>query len=145
MGAGITTRRALIAALPVAAGAAAGLWLLRGPSAPALTPDEALRRSEAGALLIVDIRRPDEWRQTGVAIGAATIDMRREDFSEALAEARRLSGGLPAAIICARGVRSARVARRLAAAGLTDVYDIPEGMEGWLRRGLPVRMMDETG
>ncbi|WP_146344270.1 rhodanese-like domain-containing protein [Phaeobacter marinintestinus] len=97
-----------------------------------------------GSVLLIDIRTPKEWRQTGVGEGAQPLDMRRNDFVDALS---RLSGGdthQPIALICARGVRSARLSRRLTDAGFTSIIDVPEGMlgsgagPGWLATGLPV-------
>ena len=50
---------------------------------------------------------------------------------------------VPVALICARGARSFRVTLQLAAFGITDIVDVPEGMlgsaagPGWLSRGLP--------
>ena len=99
----------------------------------------------AGDLLLVDVRRPDEWAATGIGEGANPLDMRRDDFVQALID---LAGGDKSrqiALICARGVRSNRVAQRLIDAGFTRIIDIPEGMlgsdagPGWLQRGLPVR------
>jgi rhodanese-related sulfurtransferase len=109
-----------------------------------LPPPEAHRLALAGAITLVDIRRPDEWAATGRREGALRLDLRRPDFTEALAE--RVGGvrDAPIALICARGVRSARLANRLAEAGFTHVLDVPEGMlgsaagPGWLARGLPL-------
>lgn len=110
----------------------------------ALSVEEAHARAASGKVLLVDIRRPDEWASTGLGAGAQPLDMRREDFVAALDE---LAGGdraRPIALICARGVRSARLANRLAQAGFTGIIDVPEGMlgsragPGWLRAGLPV-------
>ena len=108
-----------------------------------VTPDELFAAVLAGEVLLVDIRQPDEWRKSGVAIGAVAIDMRRPDFVQALSEAR---GGSerPVALICARGVRSRRVAQALEEAGIGPVIDVPEGMlgstagPGWIKMGLPV-------
>ncbi len=100
-------------------------------------------------MVLVDIRRPDEWARTGVGAGAQPLDMRREDFIAALL---RLTGGpdAPVALICARGVRSRHLAVQLAEAGFGDVRDVPEGMlgsgagPGWLRKGLPVVEMEDV-
>ena len=93
---------------------------------------------------MIDIRRPDEWRRSGVIAQANLIDMRRPDFVAALAAIRAAQPELPVAIICARGVRSARVFQALTDAGVQDLVDVPEGMlgsaagPGWIARGLPV-------
>jgi rhodanese-related sulfurtransferase len=108
-----------------------------------LTAPEALAQVQAGTLTLIDIRRPDEWARTGVAEGAIPLDMRRDDFAQALlAEV----GGMdrPVALICARGVRSRRLAGLLREAGFSRIIDVPEGMSGsgagpgWVARGLPV-------
>ncbi|MEL6840358.1 MAG: rhodanese-like domain-containing protein [Pseudomonadota bacterium] len=115
-----------------------------------LTPEQAYRAAQAGEILIVDIRRPDEWVRTGIAEGAVPIDMRRDDFVDAVL-AERMSNAQPIALICARGVRSARMTNRLTRAGLTQIIDIPEGMlgsfagPGWVKRDLPIREWNENG
>lgn len=97
-----------------------------------------------GVITLIDIRRPDEWARTGSGEGAVRLDMRREDFIAAL---EKITGGdtsKPVALICARGVRSARLTNRLTEAGFTNIIDVPEGMlgsaagPGWLKRGLPL-------
>ena len=90
------------------------------------------------------IRRPDEWRATGVPEGAQPVDMRRDDVITAILAAAGGDPARPIALICARGVRSARLATTLHAAGFTHVIDVNEGMlgsaagPGWIRAGLPV-------
>ncbi|MEM8576911.1 MAG: rhodanese-like domain-containing protein [Pseudomonadota bacterium] len=130
-----------------AAGAFGATWFNVGASNSGqslLDPAMAHRAALAGTILLVDIRRPDEWTRTGVGEGAHPLDMRRADFTAALAT---LAGGevdRPIALICARGVRSRRLSQRLAAAGFTRILDVPEGMlgsgagPGWLGRALPV-------
>ncbi|MEL6172182.1 MAG: rhodanese-like domain-containing protein, partial [Pseudomonadota bacterium] len=96
-------------------------------------------------VFLVDVRRPDEWEKTGVGVGANPIDMRRDDF---IAELDKLTDGAkdaPVALICARGVRSARLSNQLTEAGYTNIIDVPEGMlgstagPGWLKTGLPTK------
>lgn len=109
-----------------------------------LTVAEAHQQAIAGDILLVDIRTPREWQATGVGQGAQPLDMRREDFLDAL---NHLIGGdknQAVALICARGVRSARLSNRLTDAGYINIIDVPEGMlgsaagPGWVRAGLPV-------
>ncbi|GAB5449626.1 rhodanese-like domain-containing protein [Gymnodinialimonas sp.] len=101
-------------------------------------------QASAGEILLIDIRRPDEWAATGSPAPGHRLDMRREDFAEALLA---LTGGAtdaPVALICARGVRSSRLTNRLTEAGFTNIIDVPEGMlgsgagPGWIHEGLPV-------
>ena len=109
-----------------------------------LSVTEAHDRASAGEILLVDIRRPDEWAATGSPAPAHRLDMRRDDFTAALLA---LTGGdpnAPVALICARGVRSSRLSNALAAEGFTQIIDVPEGMlgsaagPGWIRTGLPL-------
>lgn len=109
----------------------------------ALDAEAAYRMAAAGDVILVDIRRPDEWAATGRPAGSVGLDMRGDSFADDL---ERLAGGrdAPVALICARGVRSARLANRLAEQGFGNVVDVPEGMlgspagPGWLARGLPL-------
>ncbi|MFW8593363.1 rhodanese-like domain-containing protein [Cribrihabitans neustonicus] len=139
-------RRLLALGGAAALAGAGGLWLRAQPprhGQPRLGTEQAWARVQAGTVLLVDIRRPEEWRATGVPAGSRPIDMRRADFAAAV---RAASGAadLPVALICARGVRSARMVRALAAEGLPTIADVPEGMlgsaagPGWIARGLPV-------
>lgn len=108
-----------------------------------MTPAELHDAVLAGAVVLIDVRRPDEWTSTGLAAGAVPIDLRDPDF---ITKVRAAQGqaALPIAVICARGVRSRRMAGRLEDAGLAPIVDIPEGMlgsragPGWIKAGLPL-------
>ena len=112
-----------------------------------MTPGEAFAAAASGEVLLVDIRRPDEWQTTGLPEHAVALDM-REDAFLARVRAARVSERQPVALICARGVRSARLTHRLDAAGIGPIIDVPEGMlgshagPGWLKRGLPVTLVN---
>ncbi len=109
-----------------------------------IDPAQAHSESAAGDIHLIDIRRPDEWQRTGIAASAIPIDMRRDDFIAALDRATGGDRSAPIALICAAGVRSARMTAQLSKAGFTGITDIPEGMSGsaagpgWLKRDLPV-------
>ncbi|MBM1815022.1 rhodanese-like domain-containing protein [Pseudosulfitobacter pseudonitzschiae] len=115
--------------------------------ATTLTPPQAHARATAGQLLLVDIRRPDEWALTGVGQGAHPLDMRRDDFAAALGTLVQGTPDRPVALICARGVRSRFMVRKMLQAGFRTVLDVPEGMlgsgagPGWIKRGLPVTQL----
>ncbi|WP_226803956.1 rhodanese-like domain-containing protein [Amylibacter sp. SFDW26] len=110
----------------------------------AISPSQAHEYATSGQIVLIDIRRPDEWNKTGSGQGASRLDMRRQDF---ITELDKIVGGdrsKPVALICARGVRSNRMSQHLINAGYTNIIDVPEGMlgsqagPGWLKRGLPV-------
>ena len=127
-------------------GAVAAQWynVLAENTDATMSPLQVHQAAVAGEVLLIDIRRPEEWAQTGVGEGAIPLDMRRRDFENALTEAADGDTARPIALICARGVRSRRMTERLRAAGFTQIIDVPEGMlgsgagPGWLERGLPV-------
>lgn len=149
------TRRRLLAAGGILALGAVGVAALDGRNlfyaaltedfaGDTLTAPEAHEKALSGAITLVDIRRPDEWAASGSAGPAVRLDMRREDFAQALAAAVNGDRAAPIALICARGVRSARLGNALRAAGFTRIIDVPEGMfgsaagPGWINHGLPV-------
>jgi len=90
---------------------------------------------EAGAL-IVDIRHPMEWKQSGVLNGARLITFESADrFLSALRP--HLKAGQTLALICASGARTAQAKRLLAGHLESPVVDIKGGMMGALRAGSP--------
>lgn len=144
------TRRAFglgAAAVVVAGGGVfAARWYNITASAGAdgtMSAPEVYQAARSGEVLLIDIRRPEEWQRTGVGEGAVTLDMRRDDFTEALLVRTGGRRDMPVALICARGVRSRGLAARLTSAGFDNVIDVPEGMlgsgagPGWLKRALP--------
>lgn len=133
--------------------AAAALMLLSinacsQASGPTLTAPEAHAQAQAGQLTLVDIRRPDEWRQTGVAQGALRINMAHPQGTAGFVRQVEAEVGgdrnAPIGLICRTGNRSTHMQQALAQAGFTRVYNINEGMvgsgagPGWIKRGLPV-------
>lgn len=144
------SRRSLLrAGISGAAFAGIGYGVFRAATAPAVsgrlvTPIEAHDLTARGVVTLVDIRRPDEWQRSGLGQGAHPLDMRRDDFTDALAALVEGDRTQPIVLICAGGVRSKHMARNMADAGFSQIIDVPEGMlgsragPGWLRRGLPV-------
>lgn len=114
-------------------------------AASVMSPPEVLDAVRQGDVLLVDVRQPEEWQKTGIAEGAVPIDLRRDDFIDAVLAVRAFEKQ-PIAVICAGGVRSRRMTLWLDEAGISPIIDIPEGMlgssvgPGWLARGLPVQV-----
>lgn len=92
---------------------------------------------------LVDIRRPDEWRQTGVVEGSQKItfvDGRGRlmpDFFDRFT--REVGKDEPVILICRTGNRTNVLARHLMTEmGYTQVYNVRRGISSWIREGRPV-------
>lgn len=115
---------------------------------PELTAPEAQARIARGELTLIDVRTPEEWRETGVAPDAVRINMYHaagsEGFLKDVLAAVKGDRNAPVAVICRSGNRSTRVHDFLAQQGFTNVSNVREGMSGsgsgpgWIKRGLPV-------
>lgn len=137
----LSRRAFLFWAVALAGGTVVYSFWPRPKAQQRLSAEDAHELAAQGQIVLIDIRRPDEWARTGVPEHSIPIDMRRADFTQAVQTA---SGGKPVALICARGVRSRRATRRFEDAGITSVIDVPEGMlgsaagPGWLSKALPI-------
>ena len=104
--------------------------------------------AESGDVLLLDIRTPREWNQTGVSPLATPLNMRERSFGSDLMTLIENDRDRPIALICATGGRSGYLAQVMAEAGFTKVFDVTEGMmgsdagPGWIGTGLPVVTFD---
>ena len=96
-----------------------------------------------GGVPVVDIRRADEWRQTGVVAGSqglTFVDANgrvKPGFLEAFTE--RFDPAEPVVLICRTGNRTDVLARHLVEnLGYSRVYNVRDGISEWIRRGEPV-------
>ena len=110
-----------------------------------ITAQDALAKLESGELILVDVRRPDEWLSTGVAKGAWLLDMTDENFGAYLNAVLQRNPDHQIAIICRTGNRTGYLQSVLDENGMTGVLDVTEGMAGgpngtgWIPRGLPIQ------
>ena len=142
-------RRALITGLAgagvVAAVVAAGLFpsMVSAANEGDVTDKGAFEKQQAGEMIIVDVRTPPEWQQTGVAKGALTVDMQDPDFLKKMVELRQSNPDKEIGFICASSNRSGQVQKALSQAGFDRVYSVYGGMTGnghvpgWIADGLP--------
>ena len=100
---------------------------------PEITPDEAQRRREQGAVLI-DVREPDEVAQ-GSPQGALRIV---RGFLELKVEDAVPDLDRPLLTLCAGGVRSLLAADNLLKLGYRDVTSVAGGFNAWKGASLPV-------
>jgi rhodanese-related sulfurtransferase len=117
-------------------------------SGSGLSAPEAYAQVQAKKLTLIDIRRPEEWRQTGVAQDALRINMIQPQgeagFVQQVSTAVGGDKNAPIGLICRTGNRTTKMQAALREAGFTQVFNIKEGMAGsgagpgWIARGLPV-------
>ena len=91
---------------------------------------------------LYDIRRPDEWRQTGVVEGGRKltyVDASGRPNPEFLSRfTTEVDKNAPVVLICRTGSRSDSLARELAEMGYTQVYNVRNGITRWISEGNPV-------
>ena len=110
---------------------------------PDISDTEAYARQQAGEMIIVDIRTPPEWQQTGIAKGALKIDLQDPEFIDKLVQLRTENQDKEIALICASSNRSGQAQRALSQAGFDRLYSVYGGMtgngqvDGWIADGLP--------
>lgn len=110
-----------------------------------LNPVEARNLALAGKAVLIDVRTPAEWKQSGIGDVAMTADMSARDFGQKLNQIIAAHSNKKLAFICATGARSAYLARALESYGLKNIADVTGGMmgngaePGWIKRGLPIK------
>lgn len=91
---------------------------------------------EAADVLLVDIRRPEEWKQTGVLPNAHLLTYEHFETPEAFLDALAPKlDGRPVALICRTGNRTNIAARALAERLDQPVIDIQGGITRLIRDG----------
>jgi rhodanese-related sulfurtransferase len=83
-------------------------------------------------LQLIDLRTPEEVKETGKIAGARHINFYGTDFQTQIGT---LDKNKAVVVYCAAGGRSPRAAAQLAALGFKKVYDYAGGMNDWLAKG----------
>ena len=101
--------------------------------------DELLRQGAT----VIDVRRTDEWRATGIVPGSRMITAFDAEgrldpnFPEKVAAS--VPSDQPVVLICRSGNRSAKASRLLnEQLGFQQVYNVQGGIQAWLREQRPV-------
>ena len=101
-----------------------------------------LKALVAKGVPLYDIRRPEEWRSTGVVEGSRELTyvdksgrLNPEFLPRFTAEVGKND---PVVLICRTGNRTDKLARELAARGYTQVYTVRNGVPRWISEGNPV-------
>lgn len=93
---------------------------------------------------VYDIRRAEEWRQTGVVEGSQLLTfvdaggrLKADFFSRFTAATEKNE---PVILICRTGNRSSVLARHLVEQmGYTQVFNVRNGIKQWIREKKPVK------
>ena len=132
-----------VLAVMIIAGTAANAEIVK------MAPDVAREKALAGELVLIDIRRPEEWAETGVPDVAMLADMTSRDFLAKLTAIRLQNPDIPLAFTCRTGNRSNYLTGELEKLGYSGIIDVVGGMsgsradKGWAKRGLPIRSVND--
>jgi rhodanese-related sulfurtransferase len=93
---------------------------------------------------IIDIRRAEEWKQTGVVAGSVLLtafDGRGRPLKGFIGDLQKTVGkDDPFILICRTGNRTGVVSRALSEQlGYSQVINVTDGISGWIKDGNPVR------
>jgi rhodanese-related sulfurtransferase len=127
-------RRAVVVAW-LLIGAAVGLSAQAIRNVPRIGIDEVKPLLEQGRVLMLDVRRPDEFA-AGHIPGAVNLD-----YTLVAAEGTRFKGELRTIVAycaCANEMTAARAAVDLAGLGITGAKALKGGWAEWIARGEPV-------
>ncbi len=98
--------------------------------------DEAKSMIEAGAR-VIDVRRADEWQRGHIPEATLVPLDGIYSFGKALKDLQ-LSEDEHVIFVCAVGQRSASASEIALVAGLKNVYNLANGMNGWIMRQYPI-------
>jgi rhodanese-related sulfurtransferase len=124
-----------------------GVAAIASGAARSQTPVSSLAAREvhdgvkAGKLILVDIRAPEEWADTGVPRGALRFDAEASGFEVRLAGLRVDFPGKRIVLIARSGGAAVSVQQKLAARGWRELSVVRGGVlgaGGWLAEKLPV-------
>ena len=144
--ANLMTRRSVIfsiMAVGVGVAIAVPAKFLSAAEKETMTALDAFGGAQSGRIILVDIRTPGEWKETGVGEGAIGLDMQSQTFVSDLSNLRLANPNTPIALICRTGSRSDYVVTELNKRGFIGLVDVAEGMAGgpngagWIPQGLP--------
>ncbi len=115
-----------------------------------MTAPDAASAVNNAEMILIDIRSPSEWEETGVAEGAIALTMHRTDFPQKITALLATEQDKTVGFICATGGRTEYVVNILSQNGFSDIVDVSEGMfgnnngPGWIARGLPLVSAQEA-
>lgn len=139
----------LVAILAVGAVAAWAQSVLAGKAdkGVVMSAPEAHEKALRGELTLVDVRTPEEWKQSGVPASGYAVTMHQDAkaFQSQLNAVLGNDPTKPVAVICRTGNRTTGLQGPLKSLGFTNPINVVEGVAGgpngtgWIKTGLPLR------
>ena len=91
---------------------------------------------------LVDIRRAEEWQETGVVAGSQRLTLFQGNGAVAanfLSDLKKIvPADKPVVLICLTGNRTRAGSEMLVQAGYMQVYNVTQGITGWIKEGREV-------
>lgn len=113
---------------------AAGLWMKFAKPKGYEKLAMSVEQMQATGGLIVDIRRPEEWKDTGVIAGAKLVTFKDADgFLKAVG--KDLADGRPLILVCRSGNRSSSAAAALVGKIPNRIISVNGGMSAAIAGG----------
>lgn len=103
-----------------------------------MTPSEANAALANQSIVLVDIRTPAEWAETGIAKGAVPLDMTAANFQADFLALAAANPNKRIDLICRSGNRSSQLATMIEASGMKNIVNVAGGTNAWLAESLPV-------
>ncbi len=108
--------------------------------APRVAPIDAAKLVAEGKAVLVDVREPDEWKQTGVAAPAQLLPKSDLDGDQLVWKPfLQQLGGREVILYCRSGHRAGLVAAALQEKGIRA--ENAGGFKDWVAAGLPIRKL----
>lgn len=98
---------------------------------------DAHERELAGRTILIDVRKPDEWNETGRPQGCFGITLQDANFLEQVQKLTEGDETRSIAFTCKTGGRSSEAADRAKAAGHINIANVKGGFQAWSEAGLP--------
>lgn len=107
-----------------------------------ISVEDAFKKVQTGEIVLVDVRTPEEWKNTGLPLDSHSITVDadkplRKDFLQKIRGAVYGDTSQPIALICRSGNRSGKVAEALQKQGFETVYNVEGGNTDWQSTDLP--------
>jgi rhodanese-related sulfurtransferase len=105
--------------------------------------NQQLKTLQTQGIPVYDVRRADEWQQTGVVEGShklTFVDDKGRIMPDFVAKFTQAVGkNDPVILICRTGNRTDTLSRALVEQlGYTKIYNVKNGITRWIGEGLPV-------